>query len=160
MEHEKDSVRSYENALDMLKTGADKKTIIQKLNEVMPAQLEYAKVMFNNIQFTKNCLWVIVEGEDMDKFGLDSEQAGLAFGIMKKVVGKDVIAKFTHQEDARYGSLRTTTNIDVQQIAAGFGGGGHVKGAGFRIQADYTHKDIEAIMAQIEQRVALQKNNL
>lgn len=78
---------------------------------------------------------------------------------MKKIVGKDVIAKFTHQDNKRYGSLRTATDIDVQQIAASFGGGGHVKAAGFRLEADYSLKDIEAIMLQIEQKVELQKNH-
>ena len=159
LEYEKDSVRSFENALGMLKAGADKKSIIQKLNEVTPSQLEYAKKMFGSIHFTKNCLWVVVEWKDIEELGLDTEQAGLAFGLMKKIVGKDVIAKFTHQDNKRYGSLRTATDIDVQQIAASFGGGGHVKAAGFRLEADYSLKDIEAIMLQIEQKVELQKKS-
>lgn len=83
LEYEKDPIRSHENALGMLRAGADKKTIIKRLNTITTPQLLFAKLLFERMSFSKHCLWIWYEGKEADALGLDIEQSKLAFRMMK-----------------------------------------------------------------------------
>jgi phosphoesterase RecJ-like protein len=77
-------------------------------------------------------------------------------GIVNQLrVTKDVVvAAFLYEnEDATFkGSLRVNGDFNVAEIAVGFGGGGHVKAAGFSADGP-VEKVIERLLAAIEEKL-------
>jgi phosphoesterase RecJ-like protein len=154
LEYEKDPIRSHENALGMLRAGADKKTIIKRLNTITTPQLLFAKLLFERMSFSKHCLWIWYEGKEADALGLDIEQSKLAFRMMKDTSWMKVVIKFVRQGTSWYASIRTATNFNVRQIAEYFGGGGHNFAAGCKLpHPEWTVQDIEKIVRQIDDLV-------
>lgn len=88
----------------------------------------------SQLHFDGACISSIITREDMQKFDVLPKHLD---GIVNQLrVTKDVkVALFVYEnEDGTFkGSLRVNGDIDVAEIAACFGGGGHVKAAGFTI---------------------------
>jgi phosphoesterase RecJ-like protein len=77
-------------------------------------------------------------------------------GIVSQLrVTKDVeVAVFLYETgDGSYKvSTRSTSYVDVAAIAAGFGGGGHVRAAGFSVTGE-AENIIETIVAEVAKQI-------
>lgn len=154
LEYEKDSIRSYENALGMLKHGADKQTIIRQLNTISLPTLQFTITLLQRTRYSKHCIRTRSTKEEIEELRLDGNKAWVAKRLLRQVTGFDVFAKFTLVEWVLYASLRTSNQTDVQRIAAHFGWGWHIYAAGFKLyDKKYTIDDIEAIVVKIDQLV-------
>lgn len=148
---EKNSIRSFENALSMIKAWAEKPLIINKLNTLTQNDIEFIKLCFTKIQYFEHGIWYVVSEEERLQFGLDAENLHRFSSIIKKIENQDVIVCFTLIEGKVYGSIRTTNAINVQRIAKAFGGWWHLLASGFRL-TDQVYTP-ELIASQIIPRI-------
>lgn len=158
LKREKDSIRSFENALDMIRNGADKSFIINKLTRISLDQLSFTKIMFDRIYFFDHGIRIRAQESDWIDYHLDSDALFLIQSIMKSVENMDIVAVFTIIEGKLYGSLRTTNGINVQYIAEYFGWGWHTLAAGFRlVDKIYTRDDIQSTLIPTINNLILQQ---
>ena len=75
--------------------------------------------------------WVTVSQRDLRETGAAPEDVEGLVSLPRSIGQLEVAALFREQEDGSYRvSLRSKRLVDVAGVAAGFGGGGHVRAAG------------------------------
>lgn len=157
---EKDSIRTFENALGMIKAGAQKSMIIEKLNRFPLNQLLFTKMMFDRMQSFDHGVRVCIEEKDRLSYGLDQDASSQIQSLMSSVEDLDIIVVCKIVDGSLHGSLRTTNDINVQSIAKQFGWWGHRLAAWFRLNdRQYTLDDIkQTIIPTINARFTQQHN--
>lgn len=81
------------------------------------------------------CIYGFCTAETMKKYNVTVNDLDAVVSSIRNVEGVE-LAMFAYQlEDNKYKfSLRSKKYVDVSKIAVGFGGGGHVRAAGFELQ--------------------------
>lgn len=157
--HGKDTIRTMNNALGLLKHGADKKQILEKVYHNNPIEaLDFIKLAAPRITIKSHICYARYTEDEISPLGLDRETAdGLLIGIMRSIRDIPALCILRKRGDQVGGSLRSAGKVSVQQIAMSLGGGGHLYAAGFKqpAQADFTAQ-IDEIIAHVEAGVASQ----
>ena len=122
-----------------------KKTYIQ--NQILGRALLESVIFYNG-----KCIFSAISQEVLDFYGVTGKELGGIVEQLRLTDGVDV-AIFMYQtgENEYKVSLRSKKDIDVAQIAMYFGGGGHVRAAGFT-GVGKVHHIINAIGELIEKQ--------
>lgn len=101
--------------------------------------------------------YTYITKDEMKNFGAIGSE-GLS-NFLNDLNDADVVMVLTEKDDGTIkGSLRTTKdNVNVMQIAAIFGGGGHVKAAGFTVEGDIN--SLTEIISKVTNSMDLLKLN-
>lgn len=96
------------------------------------------------------CIYGFCTSKTMKEFGVTSNDLDAVIASLRNVDGVEV-ALFAYQlEEDRYKiSLRSKRYVDVSKIAIQFGGGGHVRAAGFDIEGSL-EEVLEKVLAVIK----------
>jgi phosphoesterase RecJ-like protein len=96
------------------------------------------------------CIYGFCTAETMKKYHVTVNDLDAVIASIRNVEGAEV-AVFAYQlEENKYKfSLRSKKYVDVSKIAVGFGGGGHVRAAGFEISG-MLEEVIEKVLATIK----------
>ncbi|MCJ8344131.1 DHHA1 domain-containing protein [bacterium] len=124
---------SFECAQHFLKAGAKHNLIIKKLFEEKPFEkLLLEQKVLSTLQNDKGIAWLKCTQEMMDEVNCsDSEEF---VNKLTEVSGIEISLFFKEASpDSTKISLRARGDADVNQIASVFGGGGHAKAAGAKI---------------------------
>ncbi|MFQ9515003.1 MAG: DHH family phosphoesterase [Eubacterium sp.] len=99
------------------------------------------------------CIYGYCTSEMMDEYGVTINDLDAVVASIRNVDGVEV-AMFLYQleEDKFKISLRSKTKVDVSEIAVGFGGGGHVRAAGFEVSGKL-EQVIEMVLKKIKEKV-------
>lgn len=127
-------------AAELLAKGADMNKIVQNINgNKKIAQLKLWGKIINNLKVNREfgVVFSIVTQADLDEFGLTNEDVSGILDIIRGIVGTKAVLLLSEKEDGIRGNLRTEEpDIDVSKLAVIFGGGGHIKAAGFSLPKD------------------------
>lgn len=143
-------------ASKLLEYNVDGPGLSENLLEQMTlSQLKILTKALNKLQMSENGLisWVVVTPEDMVETNAINEDLegivnyprniqGVEVGILFKVITDDVVKV----------SMRSSGKVDVAAIAKGFGGGGHVRAAGARIEGKLS-EIIASIVDRVEEQL-------
>lgn len=135
--HSNTNLKTFQIASELASFGADSALIARYLLREKPVnQLRVWGLALNRLRRNEdNIVSAILTLRDIQQCGASSDETGGVIDLMNTLAD----AKFTVlvAEDEKgfvKGSFRTQKeNVDVAEIAAQFGGGGHRKAAGFRI---------------------------
>ncbi len=142
------SPRTHEIAADLLAHGVHPDVIGQKLFEEAP--FGYYRVAAHVLERATldeehAFVWSILTREDLADAGVSSHETEGLIDLVRMARGTQVACLLkVKDEGVVKGSLRSRGLVDVAEIAAAFGGGGHHNAAGFTAA-----KDPEAIIAEI-----------
>lgn len=107
----------------------------------------------SELYFDGACIVSVITKDDMKKFDVLPKHLD---GIVNQLrVTKDTkVALFMYEnEDGSFkGSLRVNGNVNVAEIAQVFGGGGHIKAAGFSIEGPEAVA-VEKVLAVIKEKL-------
>ena len=129
---------SMEIASALLAKGADHRTITEatmRNKSIGTLQLWGRALSRLTINHATGVVSTVVTLADLKECNVDGEATtGIANFLNSLSEGK--VAMVLQEEEGHIikGSLRTTSEINVAEIAKQFGGGGHVKAAGFKIR--------------------------
>ncbi len=88
--------------------------------------------------------------EDVQEYGKESRDSDTLYQLLFSIRGLRTAALVRQESDTTVsGSLRSIDTIDVSAIAAGFGGGGHKRAAGFTAELDL-HDAVERVRDALE----------
>lgn len=129
---------SMEVASEMMRVGADHRTITaatMRNKSIGTLQLWGRALSRLNLNHATGVVSTVLTLEDFAECGVGSDAAaGISNFLNSLSDGK--VALILKEDAGGYikGSLRTTSEIDVAEMAKPFGGGGHAKAAGFRMR--------------------------
>lgn len=132
------SPRVMEIASRLLAVGVSGNELADHLLEKMTmAKLKLLQIALNRLEFTDNLEigWVFIGKDDLRDTGAVSEDLEGIVNYALNVDGVEVGILFKETEDgAVKASLRSAGKANVAAIAQSFGGGGHVRAAGCRLE--------------------------
>ncbi|MDD5623557.1 MAG: DHHA1 domain-containing protein, partial [Candidatus Peribacteraceae bacterium] len=156
--------RSLEVAAELLDLGARQQEIIQNVYKTKPlTTLKIWGRALNRIQVdpSSGIAWTAVSREDLEEMGAQSREThGLLDELISTIPDIDVHVVFTETEDGSIkGSLRSSSSIDANRLAAQtYGGGGHARAAGFRApHAENFQLAVLSCIQKLREAVALQR---
>lgn len=155
--------RSFANAAHLIRHGARQQEIIQhvfKTKNLSTLKLWGRILTKMKVDAEHKIVWSTIGSADFaDTGSTDDETGGIIDELMSNAPGTEIVLLLKQKENNLIsGSLRTTTPyVDASAIAEMFGGGGHVRAAGFRIEGD----DIVKVEKEVVEKIReFQKNRL
>lgn len=129
---------AIEIASELLAKGADHKTITEatmRNKSIGTLQLWGRALSRLTINPTSGIVSTVVTLNDMRECGVDSEATtGISNFLNSLSEGKIALVLQEAPNQMIKGSFRTTSDVNVADIAKQFGGGGHAKAAGFTMR--------------------------
>ena len=124
---------------ELMNTGLDVGRISKMIYDTKP--MEYFKMMgiaVERIKLFENGRISILslDKSDFASANINESDASSIVVIPTQIKGVEVSAYIRGRDDEIKVSLRSNTDIDVSKVASKFGGGGHVKAAGFSLDCD------------------------
>lgn len=142
-------------ASKLLEYGVDGPGLSELLLEQMTLpQLRLLTRALNGLQLTEDgkISWVVVTDEDLKSAGAVHEDMEGIVNYPRNIQGVEVGLLFkVIDEQAVKVSMRSAGKVDVAKVAQSFGGGGHVRAAGARVEGT-----LEAIVPRVVEQVRLQ----
>lgn len=113
------------------------------------------KALLESVLFCDGrCIFTILTKQEMEFYGVTSKDLG---GVVEQLRLNDTVevAIFLYEaEKNEYKvSLRSKNIVDVSKIAKRFGGGGHIRAAGFDMSANHPRDIVNNIGALVEQQL-------
>ncbi len=148
--------KTFEAAAFLKRCGADTTAISEDLFESRsPENYRFCgRVIANTRLFCGGLAAVsFVTHSEIDELGINDNDVDGAIGLVRELAGISAAVFVRETKDGKAKvSLRSKSNLDVAEICAKFGGGGHVKAAGCLIDAnaeDAIKTVVEAVSAAI-----------
>ncbi len=96
-------------------------------------------------------VYSVVRQTQLGRFGIPLEEIDGFIDHLKEVRGAEILILFVEVSSGRYKvSLRSKGRRDVHAMASQFGGGGHAKAAGFRIEGSHDDVVSRVVSAALE----------
>lgn len=144
--------KSLTVAAQLVAAGARQQEIIDNIFRTRPlSTLKLWGKVLTNICEEKNhkFVWASISSAEIASVGAEpQETSGLIDELLKTAEGFDFALLLTERDGAVKGSLRSVNNnFNVAEIAQLFGGGGHIRAAGFQVDGALEQKTDEIIGA-------------
>ncbi len=153
------SPETMEAAAELLRKGVDGSKIIDKTfyeKTYVQNQILGKALLESMLILDKRCIFSYVSRKDMDFFGAEPADLEGIVSQLRYTAGTEVAIFMYELEQHEYKvSLRSKELIDVSKIATYFGGGGHVRAAGFSLKG--TAHDV---INNVSRQIACQYKNL
>ena len=150
------SPNTFRAVADLLETGIEANRIIDET--FYQKSYEQNRILGNTLKESKlyldgKIVTGVVTMQDMEMFGVTPKMLDGIVSQLRYIRGAEV-AMFLYElkEEHFKVSLRSNGKVDVSKVAGSFGGGGHVKAAGFELSGDcqsVIEKVIEEIKPQL-----------
>ena len=99
-------------------------------------------------------VWALVRREFIEDLGVERYEADPILDLLRSGEAVRVVALFTELDDGRVSvSLRSRDNLDMNEVARKFGGGGHTYAAGTTLGAESATDDQWAMVAVLRKVV-------
>lgn len=138
------SARTMRIAADLLETGIDHAELARRLYETEKIETVRLKgyIMSNILSFFGGKLRMAVLDKDtFERFGVLEKNAGDIVNIPRMIEGTEIAVSVRETPEKIKISFRSNGKYNVSDIAANFGGGGHVMAAGASV-SDMTLKEV------------------
>ena len=145
----------FEIASKLMLSGAELTSISDNIYGSIPLNaIKLQSEVLNRIELYENEELVVsyVLQEDYQNYNIDSSETDFLIDSIRLVKESNVALLLKEQQDKSFkGSLRSRNELDVQQIASLFGGGGHKAASGFS-----TNLTMEEIKSKVKNAIKSQ----
>lgn len=134
-QYEATSPEVHRIAAELLEAGVSPPVVGQRIYEEAPfGYLHVAGAVLgrSELDLERKVVWSVLYHEDLKKASLRYEEADGLIDLLRLAEESDVACLLRELGDGNFkGSLRSRGRVDVSEVAARFGGGGHHNAAGF-----------------------------
>jgi len=144
-------------AADLIETGIDFAHISKRVFNTKP-QAYYAlmRTALDRLRFYaqgKVCVLVLSQ-QDFDDAGIDESMATGIVTLPTGIEGVEVGVYIRKRGDEEYKvSLRGVEHVDVAKVATVFGGGGHIRAAGYSVFDREVEEIVSTVLKEIEKQL-------
>jgi phosphoesterase RecJ-like protein len=151
------SEHTFELARELVLAGADPARTARHIYfGHSTAKLRLLGAALSALQREGPLAWIWVTQEQMDRVGAKEEDCEGLVNYALSIGDVEVAAFFRELPDGRFRvSLRSKGKLDVSQIAADFGGGGHACASGCAVDGPL-HAAVESILGRIRSKQQIQ----
>lgn len=152
-QHSNTTPAAFEVASRLLDLGAAQQEIIKKIYKTKSlSTLKLWGRVLSKIEYDEanRLVWSTITNEDLLETNSTTEEAnGIIDELMSNAPGAELILLLKQKgDDLVSGSVRTNSDeVDGSAFAALFGGGGHVRAAGFRVKGKPMQEAVNEIIA-------------
>ena len=134
--------RTMRTSADLVDAGADIGPIVNALFRVKPrSSVCLWEKALRNVQYTGGLIWTELTQETLERCGASASEAEGMVNFLVGTEGSGAAALLYANEKGWRVSMRSLPDgVDVAQIAAEFGGGGHPRAAGVQIEGGEDEK--------------------
>jgi len=133
-QYENTSSGTLKKAARLMETGIQTSTINIRLHEEKPIQnIQIMRVALENLEISPcgRVVWSVVEREMLDRFSAKDEHTDGLINFLRTIKGVEVALLFREIDRGKYKvGFRSKGEVDVNQLASKFGGGGHIRASG------------------------------
>jgi phosphoesterase RecJ-like protein len=128
-------------------TGIDCGELYDKLYESEEKMLRVKGYIYSNyVKTDEGLIYLCLPKEDLHKLGIDYNTGASQVNSLSNIKGYPVWVFFSESDNGEVRVEFRSKDLDVQQIASQFGGGGHLHASGCRLSSLDEHKYVvEAI---------------
>ena len=150
------SRKTMEIAGKLMEKGIDFSTIIDDSfyrKTYLQSQI-LGRALFESVSFLdKKCIFTVVRKKDMEFYGVDKSDLDGIVDQLRIIEGVEC-AIFLYEVGVHMYkvSMRSNKKVDVSEIAAYFGGGGHIRAAGCTMSGSF-HDVINNLSGHIEKQL-------
>ena len=132
----------------LLECGVETDSIFKILYLSDEAYVKYQALLVSKFKRTKhNVVYCFADVKDYDQFGLKFEQISKNVNVIGNIRGCPIWVLFTRSPENYIRVEFRSHKINVQKVAAKYGGGGHLHAAGARLE---NQKDFALAMKVVE----------
>lgn len=150
-----DHIRTFTNALKLLKLWANKDLIVDNLIRKKSFNaIKFLQLLLNRIQQKEGIVYTYYDEKELIEYAIDEEEAWYGLHVIQNIEGPKIFLLLRKSGDKIKGSLRAKKNIhqdiDCNKIAQGLWWWGHKLAAWFAvtIEKDF-EKQITSIVDEI-----------
>lgn len=134
-------IRTFGNALKLLKLGAEKDLIVNNLIRKRSLNaIRFLQLLLNRIKQKDELLYTYYDDSELEKYDIDTEEAAYGLHIIQDIEGPEMVLLIRKIGNTIKWSLRAKkaewlnrVKIDCNKIAQHLGWGGHKLAAGFGV---------------------------
>lgn len=146
--HEKDTIRTFSNVIQMIWYDINKVDITNKLQCIGVNEANFIWVFLWRYKISWHIGYTYIDDQDLIEYDIDDDQAKAWQSIIRKITWPDVSIVFSDKKDGYSASMRTNSHdINLSKIATHYGWWWHQKAAWF------TQQKIGDFQTWIESRV-------
>ncbi len=147
------SERTFALAQELVRAGADPVRIAQNVYfSIPPSKMRLLGAALNTLHIDGQLAWMYVTREEMERSGAAEEDCEGLVNYALAMAGIEVAIFFREMPEGRYRvSLRSKGAINVAEVAALFGGGGHECASGFSMEGPFAVAAAR-VLAELRQR--------
>jgi phosphoesterase RecJ-like protein len=144
--------RTMRTSADLVDAGANPGQIVDALFRVKPrSSVCLWEKALRNVQYTGGLIWTELTQDTLERCGADASEAEGMVNFLVGIEGSHAAAILYANDKGWRVSMRSLpSGVDVAEIAAEFGGGGHPRAAGVQIEGGETAK--RAFVEQVGKR--------
>ena len=157
---EEDHIRTFANALKLLKLGAEKELVVNNLIRKRSLNsIKFLQLLLNRIHQKNELLYTYYDEAELEKYDIDLEEAAYGLHIIQNVDWPRIVLLISKRGDVIKWSLRAKKSegensskgeIDCNKIAKALWWWGHKLAAGFSMPAKGKfEQQIQEIVKQI-----------
>jgi phosphoesterase RecJ-like protein len=144
-------------AAELLESGVEPGRVSQEVYDNRPEsalRVLAAALQSLHIHDSLPVAWIVLTQDQLSEVGARPEDTESVVDYARSLKGIEVAFLVREEENGKVKvSLRSQNFVDVSQIAATLGGGGHVRAAGCRLTGLSAHKAAEVMLGAIEQQL-------
>lgn len=154
--YERTTEKTYEIAADLIKKKARFVKICKTMNDtISEAKAHLIAYSLENMRvyYDGKLRIAVATNEILDRFGVDKEEAEGITNYLRMIEGTELSVYIRGIENDKFKvSLRSVDYIDCAELAMSFGGGGHIRAAGFNTDnvEDTINKIVEKVKEGLE----------
>lgn len=141
-------------AADLIEKGVDFSGISKKLFDTVRREyLELKQRAINSLKFYADGKIAVLnlKNSDFEEVGIDEIEASGIVTLPSSIEGVEVGVYVRRRKEGECKvSLRSVNYVDVSEIAYKFGGGGHIRAAGYSVSPDKMEDEMLKLIAEIE----------
>ena len=150
-----DHIRTFTNALKLLKLWADKDFVINNIIRKRSFNaIKFLQLLLNRIQQQKDILYTYYDEAELEEYGIDQEEASYGLHIIQNIDGPKIFLLMRKVGDTIRWSLRAkeenNKDINCNKIAGKLWWGGHKLASWFSVPIEWNfEKQIQTIVNKI-----------
>ncbi len=145
---------THRAAAELIEAGVPFSDISKKLFDTFSKEyLELKSRAINALKFYCGGKIAVLNllNEDFEECGIDEAAASPIVTLPSSISGVEVGVYIRQRDENEYKvSLRSVKYVNVADLASNFGGGGHIRAAGYSVKADMLNENIKSLIEQAE----------
>ena len=149
------TAKTYRVAARLIETGIDFADINRKLfHSKSPSQIKAEGFISSKLQTALDgkISYATLSKSDRDNLGIDSDCFETAIDIVRSVMNSEIAIFVRENDDGSVKASIRSTGFNVAEVAATFGGGGHIRAAGCALPVSTAEDGANLIISEITKR--------